>query len=74
MDRGTEGGILAIALNQVIPLKKGYIMVKCRGQQQIDEKISLAEATRMEKEFFKQHQCFRQVIFFHPVVLSRKIP
>ncbi|XP_012691003.2 interferon-induced GTP-binding protein Mx2-like [Clupea harengus] len=62
VDRGTEGGILAIALNQVIPLKKGYIMVKCRGQQQIDEKTSLAEATRMEKDFFKQHQCFSSLL------------
>ncbi|KAI4877136.1 hypothetical protein NFI96_026490 [Prochilodus magdalenae] len=58
VDRGTEKNILDIVRNQVIPLSKGYIIVKCRGQKQIDEKISLAEATRVERDFFKRHEHF----------------
>ncbi|XP_062406578.1 interferon-induced GTP-binding protein Mx2-like isoform X2 [Sardina pilchardus] len=58
VDRGTEKNILEIVHNQVIPLSKGYIVVKCRGQQQIQEKVSLAEATRMERDFFRQHKHF----------------
>ncbi|XP_066516312.1 interferon-induced GTP-binding protein Mx3-like [Hoplias malabaricus] len=58
IDKGTERNILDVVRNQVIPLSKGYIMVKCRGQQQIDNKISLEEATRVERDFFKRHEYF----------------
>uniref|UniRef100_A0AAR2KCS3 Dynamin-type G domain-containing protein n=1 Tax=Pygocentrus nattereri TaxID=42514 RepID=A0AAR2KCS3_PYGNA len=58
VDRGTEKTILDVVRNQVIPLSKGYIIVKCRGQKQIDEKISLEEATRVERDFFKRHEFF----------------
>uniref|UniRef100_A0A8C1MP35 Myxovirus (influenza virus) resistance D n=1 Tax=Cyprinus carpio TaxID=7962 RepID=A0A8C1MP35_CYPCA len=33
IDTGTEKSVLAIVHNEVIPLRKGYTMVKCRGQQ-----------------------------------------
>ncbi|KAK2867237.1 hypothetical protein Q8A67_025354 [Cirrhinus molitorella] len=59
IDRGTEKRILRIVNNKVIPLHKGYIMVKCRGQQQINDKISLEEATQMERDFFRNHEFFR---------------
>ncbi|XP_076129159.1 interferon-induced GTP-binding protein Mx2-like isoform X3 [Alosa pseudoharengus] len=58
VDRGTEKNVLDIVNNRVIPLSKGYIVVKCRGQQQIQDKIPLAEATRMERDFFRQHKYF----------------
>ncbi|KAM9454852.1 interferon-induced GTP-binding protein Mx3-like [Clarias gariepinus] len=58
IDRGTEKNILEIVRNQVIPLSKGYVIVKCRGQKQIDDKVSLAEATRVEREFFRRHEFF----------------
>uniref|UniRef100_A0A672RCR6 Interferon-induced GTP-binding protein Mx2-like n=1 Tax=Sinocyclocheilus grahami TaxID=75366 RepID=A0A672RCR6_SINGR len=59
IDRGTEKNILAVVQNKVIPLRKGYVMVKCRGQQQIDEKIPLVEATQIERDFFQNHDFFR---------------
>jgi len=59
IDKGTEKNILDIVRNKVIPLHKGYIMVKCRGQQQIDENIPLEEATEMERDFFQKHDHFR---------------
>ncbi|XP_050958341.1 interferon-induced GTP-binding protein Mx3 isoform X2 [Labeo rohita] len=59
IDKGTERSILAIVHNKVIPLSKGYIMVKCRGQQQINEEIPLEMAAQMEREFFQSHNHFR---------------
>uniref|UniRef100_A0A3B1JAI2 Interferon-induced GTP-binding protein Mx1-like n=1 Tax=Astyanax mexicanus TaxID=7994 RepID=A0A3B1JAI2_ASTMX len=58
VDKGTEKNVLDVVRNQVISLSKGYIVVKCRGQKQIDEKISLDEATRVERDFFKHHEHF----------------
>ncbi|XP_062406674.1 interferon-induced GTP-binding protein Mx-like isoform X2 [Sardina pilchardus] len=58
IDHGTEQNILDIVNNQVIPLSKGYMIVKCRGQQQIQDGIPLEEATRMERDFFSQHEYF----------------
>uniref|UniRef100_A0A671T2Q4 Interferon-induced GTP-binding protein Mx2-like n=1 Tax=Sinocyclocheilus anshuiensis TaxID=1608454 RepID=A0A671T2Q4_9TELE len=62
IDRGTETRILDIVHNKVIPLRKGYIMVKCRGQQQIDDNISLEEAAQMESDFFRTHEHFRKSV------------
>uniref|UniRef100_A0A8C2E0J3 Myxovirus (influenza virus) resistance G n=1 Tax=Cyprinus carpio TaxID=7962 RepID=A0A8C2E0J3_CYPCA len=59
IDRGTETKILDIVHNKVIPLHKGYIMVKCRGQQQIDDEILLEKAAEMERDFFRTHKHFR---------------
>ncbi|KAI4877135.1 hypothetical protein NFI96_026489, partial [Prochilodus magdalenae] len=59
VDRGTEKSILDIVRNLVIPLSKGYIIVKCRGQQQIDQKMSLEQANLDEKAFFQNHPFFR---------------
>ncbi|XP_043084265.1 interferon-induced GTP-binding protein Mx-like [Puntigrus tetrazona] len=59
IDRGTEKEILKIVDNNVIPLRKGYIVVKCRGQQQIDAKVPLKEAAEIEQEFFLNHDYFR---------------
>ncbi|XP_065147189.1 interferon-induced GTP-binding protein Mx3-like [Paramisgurnus dabryanus] len=70
IDKGTEGNVLAIAQNKVIPLRKGYIMVKCRGQQQIDENISLEEASQMERDFFKKHKQFRRLLTDNKATLS----
>ncbi|XP_059402414.1 interferon-induced GTP-binding protein Mx2-like [Carassius carassius] len=59
IDRGTEKQILDIVQNKTIPLRKGYIMVKCRGQHQINENISLEEAAKEERDFFQKHDFFR---------------
>ncbi|KAK7121471.1 hypothetical protein R3I93_022534 [Phoxinus phoxinus] len=62
IDKGTEKDILAIVHNKVIPLHKGYTMVKCRGQQQIDNNIPLEEATQIERDFFQNHDHFRDLL------------
>ncbi|KAG9348814.1 hypothetical protein JZ751_029131 [Albula glossodonta] len=59
VDKGTEKNVLDIVRNQVIPLSKGYIIVKCRGQKQINDRISLSDATKIERDFFRRHEYFR---------------
>lgn len=59
VDRGTEGKVVDVAQNLVCHLKKGYMIVKCRGQQDIQDQVSLAEALQKEKDFFEDHPHFR---------------
>nr|AAR99714.1 interferon inducible Mx protein [Dicentrarchus labrax]AAR99715.1 interferon inducible Mx protein [Dicentrarchus labrax] len=59
VDKGTEETVVDIVHNEVIHLKKGYMIVKCRGQKEITEKVSLTEAIEREKAFFNDH------VFFH---------
>nr|XP_057935714.1 interferon-induced GTP-binding protein Mx-like [Doryrhamphus excisus] len=58
VDRGTETTVVEIVHNQVIHLRKGYMVVRCRGQQDINEKVSLAEAIANEKAYFTGHVYF----------------
>lgn len=59
VDKGTERVVLSVAQNLTYHLKKGYMIVKCRGQQEISDKLSLAEATRREMSYFETHPYFR---------------
>lgn len=62
VDKGTEKGVLKVMQNLTYHLKKGYMIVKCRGQQDITNKLSLAEATRKETMFFETHPYFRVLL------------
>ncbi|NXD35769.1 MX protein, partial [Copsychus sechellarum] len=62
VDRGTEEAIVKILQNRVIPLKKGYMIVKCRGQQDIHNNVTLAAAIQQERAFFENHKQFRAVM------------
>ncbi|XP_034023045.1 interferon-induced GTP-binding protein Mx-like [Thalassophryne amazonica] len=59
VDKGTEEIVVQIVQNDVIPLKKGYMIVRCRGQQEISGNVSLIEAIKREEAFFKDHVYFR---------------
>uniref|UniRef100_A0A3P8PW33 Interferon-induced GTP-binding protein Mx n=1 Tax=Astatotilapia calliptera TaxID=8154 RepID=A0A3P8PW33_ASTCA len=59
VDKGTEENVVKIVHNEVIPLKKGYMVVKCRGQKEITEKVSLSEALKNEEAFFEEHAHFQ---------------
>ncbi|XP_034370576.1 interferon-induced GTP-binding protein Mx2 [Arvicanthis niloticus] len=58
VDRGTEDKVVDVVRNLVYHLKKGYMIVKCRGQQDIQERLSLTEALQNEQVFFKEHPHF----------------
>ncbi|XP_037380819.1 interferon-induced GTP-binding protein Mx2 [Talpa occidentalis] len=62
VDKGAEKNVLNVAQNHVFPLKKGYMIVKCRGQQDIMNKQSLAKATEKEISFFQTHPHFRALL------------
>uniref|UniRef100_A0A8C9YN03 Interferon-induced GTP-binding protein Mx n=1 Tax=Sander lucioperca TaxID=283035 RepID=A0A8C9YN03_SANLU len=61
VDKGTEETVVDIVHNEVIHLKKGYMIVRCRGQKDITDKVSLTEAIEREKAFFNDH------VHFHPL-------
>ncbi|NWX87879.1 MX protein, partial [Nothoprocta pentlandii] len=62
VDKGTEESIVNIVRNRTIPLKKGYMIVKCRGQQDIHNNLTLASAIQQEKDFFETHKHFRYTL------------
>ncbi|KAH0624822.1 hypothetical protein JD844_032656 [Phrynosoma platyrhinos] len=59
VDKGTEEEIVDIVHNHRVPLKKGYMIVKCRGQTDINKKLSLGDAIQNERRFFEDHTIFR---------------
>ncbi|XP_060926110.1 interferon-induced GTP-binding protein Mx-like [Limanda limanda] len=61
VDKGSEESVIDIVHNEVIPLKKGYMIVRCRGQQEITDKVSLMEALEREKTFFTEHAYFHNL-------------
>nr|QGU21439.1 interferon-induced GTP binding protein Mx [Planiliza haematocheilus] len=58
VDKGTEETVVKIVHNEVIPLTKGYMIVRCRGQKEITENVSLTEAIETESDFFRDHAHF----------------
>ncbi|KAM8867219.1 LOW QUALITY PROTEIN: interferon-induced GTP-binding protein Mx-like [Synchiropus picturatus] len=58
VDKGTEQTVVDIVRNEVVPLKKGYMIVRCRGQKEITDHVPLTEAIEREKAFFKDHAFF----------------
>ena len=50
-----------ILLNEVIPLKLGYVGVKNRSKEDRINELSKAETIRKEKEFFKSHPVYNNL-------------
>lgn len=62
VDRGAEDKVVDVVRNLVYHLKKGYMIVKCRGQQDIQDQLSLREALQNEQVFFKEHPHYRVLL------------
>ncbi|XP_026529776.1 interferon-induced GTP-binding protein Mx2-like [Notechis scutatus] len=62
IDEGTEDETIDIVRNQRVPLKKGYMIVKCRGQSDLTNKLSLEDAIKKEREFFEEHKFFSRLL------------
>lgn len=73
IDKGAEADVLQVLQGKVVPLKKGYTIVRCRGQSDINENVSLAEATRQEKEFFASHTHFGYYVAFNLVDIQLSV-
>ena len=59
MDAGTDAR--RVLLNEEIPLKLGYVGVKNRSKQDLINKLSMAETSRKEREFFKSHPSYKNL-------------
>ena len=59
MDAGTDAR--KALLNEEIPLKLGYVGVKNRSKQDLVNKLSMAETSRKEREFFKSHPVYKNL-------------
>ncbi|KAF4074966.1 hypothetical protein AMELA_G00229300 [Ameiurus melas] len=59
VDRGKENEVLSVINNKIIYLTKGYMVVRCRGQQEIMDRTPFDEAIQKEKDFFIEHPHFR---------------
>ncbi|KFG29557.1 dynamin-related protein DRPA, partial [Toxoplasma gondii RUB] len=46
--------------NRVIPLKRGYVGVVCRGQRQAAE-MSIRDGLKEEESFFRSHPAYRAI-------------
>ncbi|KAK7916733.1 hypothetical protein WMY93_012494 [Mugilogobius chulae] len=55
VDKGTEETVVKIVHNEVIQLKKGFMIVRCRGQKEITENKSLSDFKKTENKYFKNH-------------------
>ena len=59
MDAGTDAK--KVLMNEEIPLKLGYVGVKNRSKLDLNNKISMAETQRKEREFFKSHPVYKNL-------------
>ncbi|KAM4796608.1 interferon-induced GTP-binding protein Mx1-like [Rhinophrynus dorsalis] len=62
IDKGTEETVVNIVNNNIVHLRKGYMIVKCRGQQEIQDRLSLKESIQKEKAFFEDHEYFSELL------------
>ena len=53
VDGGAEDELISIITNDRYYLKKGYTLVKCRGQRAINDRQSLTEALDEEQRYFE---------------------
>ncbi|XP_038616148.1 interferon-induced GTP-binding protein Mx1-like [Tachyglossus aculeatus] len=62
VDQSAEENVVDVIRNLTIHLRKGYMIVKCRGQKDLQDRLSLTAAIEKEKLFFEEHQHFRVLL------------
>lgn len=60
MDKGTDAR--DIFENKLLPLRRGYIGVVNRSQEDINSQKDIADALKCEREFFTKHKYYRHII------------
>lgn len=73
MDRGSNAK--EMILGKIVPLKLGYVAVKNRGQQDINDKVKVEKALNQEKEYFLNHPVYRSLDpdYFSTTSLTNKL-
>nr|XP_015196910.1 PREDICTED: interferon-induced GTP-binding protein Mx3-like [Lepisosteus oculatus]XP_015196911.1 PREDICTED: interferon-induced GTP-binding protein Mx3-like [Lepisosteus oculatus] len=61
-DKGMEDRICNILKNRVIYMEKGYMIVRCRNQEEIRSSMQHAEAIKAEQDFFFKSPFFRDLL------------
>ena len=59
MDRGTDAS--QMILNKIVHLRLGYVGVKNRSQEDINNKVKVGIALAKEDEYFKNHPSYRNM-------------
>eukprot|EP00009_Paramoeba_aestuarina_P010634 CAMPEP_0201540536 /NCGR_PEP_ID=MMETSP0161_2-20130828/70996_1 /ASSEMBLY_ACC=CAM_ASM_000251 /TAXON_ID=180227 /ORGANISM="Neoparamoeba aestuarina, Strain SoJaBio B1-5/56/2" /LENGTH=614 /DNA_ID=CAMNT_0047948011 /DNA_START=509 /DNA_END=2353 /DNA_ORIENTATION=- len=59
MDRGTDA--TRVLLNEMLPLRHGYVGVKNRSQEDINSGKSLLQSNKESKKFFEEHAIYRHL-------------
>ncbi|XP_067897306.1 interferon-induced GTP-binding protein Mx-like isoform X2 [Heterodontus francisci] len=62
IDKGTEDDVIKILENKIVPLRKGYILVKCRGQHELNANTTMPAALEEELTFLSNSQIFRPLL------------
>ncbi|KAJ8246757.1 hypothetical protein GJAV_G00255060 [Gymnothorax javanicus] len=62
VDKGAEKNVVNTVNNLTVPLKKGYMIVKCRGQQDLNDNLTLEKAILNERIFFQDHPYFKSLM------------
>ncbi|XP_073526940.1 interferon-induced GTP-binding protein Mx2-like [Phyllobates terribilis] len=62
VDKGAENDVVSVAQNRVYNLRKGYVMVKCRSQVEVQNNLVLEDALVNEKIFFENHEHYRVLL------------
>ena len=76
IDKGGEGGVLDLLTGKKTKFERGFNMVLCRGQQALDDGVTVAEFLHKEQEFFRNHAPWKNTIlqtkniFFFGYLLS----
>jgi GTP-binding protein EngB required for normal cell division len=73
MDHGTDAK--SKVLGKEVPLKMGFVGVKCRSQQDINNKVLVKKALETEKQWFKDHPVYNKISpgYFGTDTLTQKL-
>ncbi|KAJ3064720.1 hypothetical protein HDU99_004386, partial [Rhizoclosmatium hyalinum] len=61
VDIGAEKQVIDLLMNRKKSLKLGYHVVKCRGQRDLDNDMTIQEGIQQETVFFSEHKVWGQV-------------
>ncbi|KAJ3064610.1 hypothetical protein HDU98_012013 [Podochytrium sp. JEL0797] len=61
IDPGAEAQVIELLMNRKKTLKLGYHAVKCRGQKDLEAKLSISQGIVRENKFFADHDVWGRV-------------